>query len=84
MKLLPHQRVYVYVSVLYFVFLVTLILTSNNRSIQDASYDQVRENIENEVFDDIPAMSHEDISDLHKELCGDNNKRTPQFLGDCD
>ena len=84
MKLLPHQRVYVYVSVLYFVFLVTLILTSNNRSIQDASYDQVRENIENEVFDDIPAMSHEDISNLHKELCGDNNKRTPQFLGDCD
>ena len=84
MKLLPHQRVYVYVSVLYFVFLVTLILTSNNRSIHDASYDQVRENIENEVFDDIPAMSHEDISDLHKELCGDNNKRTPQFLGDCD
>jgi len=84
MKLLPHQRVYVYVSVLYFVFLVTLILTSNNRSIQDASYDQVRENIENEVFDDIPPMSHEDISDLHKELCGDNNKRTPQFLGDCD
>jgi hypothetical protein len=29
-------------------------------------------------------MSHEDMSDLHKELCGDSNKRIPQFLGDCD
>lgn len=84
MKLLPHQRAYVYIAVLYFMFLVALIFASNKHSIQEANYIQIRENIENEVFDDIPAMSHEDISNLHKELCGDNNKRTPQFLGDCD
>ena len=84
MRLLPHQRFLVYASFVYFALLVTVIFLSNNRSIQGANYEQARENIENEVFDDIPPMSHEDMSDLHKQLCGDSNKRIPQFLGDCD